>query len=120
MKSKEILDAEICLLLLKYGEQACIKSLAGHLGRPAELLRLDILKFQSRSTRPSSQKARQASAFRIDDLVAQYPTKAEALRKLNSRFESKEFLPELKDVRRFFDRHSGTAGALKSRGAAQA
>lgn len=42
------------------------------------------------------------------------------MRQLCARFDNRTFLPELKDVKRFFDRHGRPATVWKSRALAQA
>lgn len=124
MKAKDYLDIEIRLLLIKYGKQACLKAFAGVLDHPPQLLELDIMKMRREITPPSTQtrtrtRTRTPPSFNINAIIEKNPSKESLLRKINSKFESKDFLPELKDVRRFFDRYKGTSPTFKSRAAAQ-
>jgi hypothetical protein len=60
------------------------------------------------SKRPSAQEL-------VDELVQAHPDKANMLRILHGRFENRSFLPELRDVKRFFEQRTRTLGSTKSR-----
>ena len=60
-------------------------------------------------------KKRSSLSDLVTRLAQQHPSKADALRTLYARLENRTFLPELKDVRRFFDRRGHPLGNTKSR-----
>ena len=117
MSYSKFLDYEVALLLAKYGERALLGALAKQLKlTPAQVEAF----LQSPPARKSG--ARSTKMSLLSDLVTQlaqeHPNKVEALRTLHGRLENRTFLTELKDVRRFLDRHGSSLGSTKSRSAA--
>jgi hypothetical protein len=112
--SQNLIDYEIVLLLAKYGEKEVLSAFARNLGLSSNEIesRMQGLKQLKRKT--ATRKRADPSRI-IESLVVQHPEKADHLKTLFSRFQSKTFLPELKDVRRFFDRHSTDLAHPKSR-----
>src|SRR5260370_4420199 len=112
--SQKFLDYEVALLLAKYGKNSLLGALAKQLKlTPAQLEAF----LQSPPARKSDAqpKKRPSLSDLVTRLAQQHPNKAEALRKLCARLENRTFLPELKDVKRFFDRHGHSAGNTNSR-----
>ncbi len=114
MSTKRFLNYEVALLLAKYGKSALLGALAQQLQLTPDQLE-EIL--QRPLTEKSAPRAdNQSSAV---DLVAQlgqeHPNKILLLRTLQGRFQNRTFLPELRDVKRFFERHARPLGATKSR-----
>ncbi len=114
MAPEQLLDYEIALLLAKHGEKRVITSLARRLGALPDELERKLNELNEVKPRTSSRKPVDVSRA-VQSIVAEYPEKASSLRTLFTRFQNKTFLPELKDVRRFFDRHSHALGRVKSR-----
>lgn len=116
MTAKDYLRLHLSLLLAQYGEPNVLEGLASLLGNtPKELHdRLyDVQKVgHARQKKPKGQ-VRVGSS--VDSLFADHPDKAELLRKIQARFVARTFLPELKDVRRFLDRHGQSSASLKKR-----
>lgn len=114
ISSQKFLDYEVALLLVKYGKN----SVLGALGKQLELTpdQLETL-LQSPPARKSNARPKRSPSLidLVTRLVQQHANKADALRKLCARLENRTFLPELKDVRRFFDRHGQPLGSTKSR-----
>jgi hypothetical protein len=114
MSSQKFLDYEIALLLAKYGKNALLGALAKQLKLTPDQLEA----FLQSPPAPKS-GARAPKGPWLNDLIMQLaqerPNKAEALRTLYGRLENRTFLPELRDVRRFFDRHGRSLGNTKSR-----
>ena len=114
MTPRRFLDYEVALLLAKHGKEAVLGTLASKLGlAPPELESL--LRGIDEEKPVRRERAPAFSVDQIEDLVAQNPQKAEQLRVLHTRFLNRTFLPELRDVRRFFEQHSRSLGHTKSR-----
>jgi hypothetical protein len=115
MAAQDFLDLEISLILLKYGRRAALQAIARKSQVPeAALLReFDDLLSAQKNARPK--KRRGVKPFILDSVLAGNETKAIYLRALHSRFENRTFLPELKDVKRFFERYGRPVQAWKSR-----
>jgi hypothetical protein len=117
MTSKEILEFEVALLLLKYGRKSILQALAGReqiseVEIQSELQALTLAQRNSKAKKKSSPKP-----FDINSIVRTEDEKGRLLRELNAKFENRTFLPELKDVKRFFDRHGKENKNIKSRAA---
>jgi hypothetical protein len=108
------LDYEVALLLAKYGKVAVLSSLSKQLKLSQNELEDSLHAIPE--PKPSRGAAAKAHALDpTDEIAKEYPKKAEYLRRLRDRFESRAFLPELRDVRRFFDQHRSDFGSNKSR-----
>jgi len=112
--ANEFLEHEVILLLAKLGEGPVLAALARKLGMSAEQLYRKLTEFKQTKPRASTRKP-PPIARSFEDVMAQNPNKAENLKVLFGRLQNKTFLPELKDVRRFLDRHSQKIGRIKSR-----
>jgi hypothetical protein len=114
MSTAKFLDYEVALLLAKYGKPALVGALAKKLQLTPD--QLEGLLQTSLNEKPVSRSTKKLPAV---DLVAQlaqeYPSKAELLQTLHGRFRNRTFLPELRDVKRFFEQHDRSLGASKSR-----
>jgi hypothetical protein len=114
MMSSTYLAYEVALLLAKYGKNAVLNELATkmqltHAELESLLMEIPIKKGLARSKKAS------AAVDSIDEIIRQHPAKAHFLRTLQARFQNRTFLPELRDVRRFLERHSTDLGSTKSR-----
>jgi hypothetical protein len=114
MMSATHLEHEVGLLLAKYGKKAVLDALATKVQLPHEELESLLKRMPSKKSRAHSRKTPIASES-MDDLIREHPAKTPFLRTLHGRFQNRTFLPELRDVRRFFEQHSRTLGAAKSR-----
>jgi hypothetical protein len=114
MAAARYLEYEVALLLAKYGRSAVLETLALKLELTPEQLEAMLQRPIDNKRTPRPKKKPPGT-----DLAAQlekdYPAKAECLRTLYSRFENRTFLPELRDVKRFFEMHDRPVGALRSR-----
>jgi hypothetical protein len=112
--SDQLLEIDIRLLVLRYGRQRVIRALAG-VGeqRPEELEQ------QLRATEQKRKSSRPRLKPSLVDLAAaetaQRPDISEPLRALAIGFETRTFLPELRDAQRFLDRANASQRKLKSR-----
>jgi hypothetical protein len=111
---EQLLDYEIALLLAKHGEKRVVTALGRRLGLSSEELQRRLSELNKVRPRTSTPKPVDASRI-IGTIAAEKPEKVPSLKLLLARFQNKTFLPELKDVRRFFDRHSHALGTVKSR-----
>jgi hypothetical protein len=114
MNTQNYLQYEIILLLAKYGERQVLNALASHLQISADVLEERLREIIQLKPRITTKKKADPAAI-IETLVAQHADKAEGLKILFSRFQNKTFLPELKDVKRFCNRHGLDIGNVKSR-----
>lgn len=114
MTTATFLEYEVTLLLAKYGREPVLRMLAQKLACPqTELEALLTTIEKKKAVAPRSRCA--PTAYRLETLISQHPEKAGQLRLLISRFQNRTFLPELRDVRRFFEQHSRNLGHTKSR-----
>jgi|ERR1700722_4492172 len=120
MKSKELLDLEVSLLLLKYGRSGVLQSIARRMRLSEEVLELELEKLLRPEYAPRPKKGGYTKPFDINSVIVGHEDKAEYLRELHRRFENRTFLSELKDVKRLFDRHGRSANTWKSRKNAEA
>jgi hypothetical protein len=83
-------------------------------------LETDLRKLSDASYALAAKKNIRGKQFSLAPLLVGREEKADTLKLLQARFENKTFLPELKDVKRFFDRHERHTPTFKSRLSAQA
>lgn len=114
MNDQNYLQYEIVLLLAKYGVRNVLNALASHLNIPPDVLEARLSEISQLKPRVTTKKHSDPAAI-IESLIVQHPDKAEYLKKLFSRFQNKTFLPEFKDVKRFYNRHAADLGSVKSR-----
>jgi hypothetical protein len=114
MSSSKFLDYEVALLLAKYGKDAVLNTIAKKLQLTLDQLEV-ILQTSLNEKSVLRHGKRPSSADLITRLTQEHPSKAPFLRTLYGRFENRTFLPELRDVRRFFERHAQQLGSTKSR-----
>lgn len=114
MSAPKFLEYEMALLLAKYGKSAVLKALAQKLNATPEQLEAIL---ETRPTEKSSPRTRKrlSPSDVVEDLALKYPEKAQFLRILHGRFENRGFLPELRDVKRFFEQRQRPLGSAKSR-----
>jgi len=114
MSSPKFLDYEVALLLAKYGKSAVVNALAKRLELTPDQLEVILQTLPNERSVPRSSK-KPPPADVLKQLASEYPNKAHLFQTLLERFENRTFLPELRDVRRFFERHARPLGASKSR-----
>lgn len=118
MKQAEFLRLQLALLTLQYGEHAVLESLAGLRGLGTEDLQdqlLDIAKIRRHKT-SLAPTSNQNPGSRLESILKGHPEKAELINAIKEKYDKKTLLSELKDVRRFLDRHGQTTNTLKTRG----
>lgn len=114
MSAPQFLDYEVALLLAKYGKTALLKALAEKINLTPEQLESILQSPPTQSGGPRSRKKLSASDV-VEALAQEHPEKAQFLRVLQARFENRGFLPELRDVKRFFEQRHRVLGTAKSR-----
>ncbi len=117
MSTDEILELELSLLFVKYGERKVLRSLAKVNGLGDSELKTKLKRTRQLERKPLTKKRKQVASKTIDEIISQAPQKSHLLKLLYSRFQSKSFLPELRDIKRLFNRHSLESKNLKSRNA---
>lgn len=105
MKSK-LVQIEVELLLLKYGENAVIRALALASGLNEEKLQEKIFSLQELKTKPARTQKEKKQLVDIANEVLKGAAHEEELRKLAALYQNKRFLPQLKDVKRFLGKFS--------------
>lgn len=116
MTSKDYLRLHLSLLLAQYGEHGVLEGLAPLLGTSFNDLHArlnDVRKVGHARSKKRTGPTKIGS--NVESLFADNPEKAGVLRKIQARFAARTFLPELKDVRRFLDRHGQPSSSLKKR-----
>lgn len=114
METEQLLEYEIVLLLAKYGEKRVVSAMAKKIGLSVEELERKLSDLREIKPRSSLRTPRDIPQL-VESIAVHTPEKAPMLTTLGARFQNKTFLPELKDVKRFFDSHSKSFGKLTSR-----
>ena len=109
----ELLEVEVELLLLKYGEASVLKAISATTGSSEDTIRkkLSILKEKKTIRKKSRLKKRPIDVAK--DVVGDSANK-EQLMQLAVSYQNRQFLPQLMDVRRFLHRFN-IAKNVKSR-----
>jgi hypothetical protein len=108
------LQRELAILLATHGQEPVLHALATTLKLSNEDLGKLIDELGSAKPRTRTGPTPTIRDV-IDSLSARSPGKADTLRQLVIRYVNRTFLPDLRDVRRFFDRHSRSLGQVRSR-----
>lgn len=113
MSASRFLNYEVALLLAKYGKIALLKALASKINLTPDQLEAT-LQSPPAQARASRSRTKRSASDVIEALAEEHPEKAQSLRTLQARFENRGFLPELRDVKRFFEQHHRMLGTVKS------
>jgi hypothetical protein len=120
MTARKLIDLEVGLLLLKHGKFEVLKAIARNVEIPEKTLE-EMLSHRIEMKRLLSLRKKTASkTFDLSSVIVGRDEKAQPLRQLHARFENRTFLPELKDIRRLYDRHGKKTRGWKSRARAEA
>lgn len=114
MTPQQSLKYHLALLLATHGEKAVLTALADTIKLSQDELERLLIELKELGPR-NRRKTTGTKQDVVELLVTQHPDKAEVLRALSARYRNKTFLPELRDVRRFFEQHSRSIGQTKSR-----
>lgn len=116
MTATDFLKYEASLLLARYGRDAVLRAMAEKLNCSQTELESALAEIERQ--RPAVRRSRAVASFEaVESIVREHPAKAKQLRSLHDQFQNRTFLPELRDVRRFFEEHSQNLGHEKSRAA---
>lgn len=115
MSTDEILELELSLLFIKYGERKVFRSLARVNGLDSSELKTKLRRRANQLDKKSPSKTDKYPSRAIEQIIKEHPQKANLLGLLYSRFQNKSFLPELRDIKRLFNRHALESKNLKSR-----
>lgn len=111
---KELLQIEIDLLLLKYGETAVIKALSSVSDKSEDEIVEKIRVLKERKTKVSKTPRQQKQPLDIAKEVITGSSNESQLINLAILYQNKQFLPQLKDVKRFLGRFNVSKN-IKSR-----
>ena len=116
MKQQHILRWQLAILSLQHGEQAILASLADLRGQTPDELESMLSELEKVGQVPTKRPpTAKNTGFSIDAVLKEHPAKAELIRALKTRYENRTILTELKDVRRFLERHAQPTKSLKAR-----
>ena len=116
MKNNDLLRLHLAILKIQFGEHALLESIASLQGLSVadlEALLVDIDKVGHGRIKKQSPSPNPRGA--VESLLGKHPEKADLIRSIQKRFENRTILPEMKDVRRFLERHDSSAGSIKTR-----
>jgi len=108
-----ILNIEIRLLIIKYGYKNILEALSKAKGISIDEIESLIVSLEKKSA--MRKPTRKKSVIEVAEDVISGAEHYASLHKLAIKYQSKEFLPELKDVRRFLERSGIKSNKLKSR-----
>lgn len=109
----EILNIEIRLLIAKYGYENILGVLSNVKGTSVDEIELLVASLQNKKA--MRKPTRKKSIMEVAEDVISGAEHYALLYKLAIKYQDKEFLPKLKDVRRFLERSGINSDALKSR-----
>jgi hypothetical protein len=108
MMTNDFLKTQLHLLIAQFGRRAILEALAGATDTTPEQIQDEIRKLETARHAKSSKREKP-----LDELLASLPPVSnrakELLAQLGRMFESKQYLPNLRDAEDFL-RHSGTLG----------
>jgi hypothetical protein len=110
--SEQFLELELRLLIVRYGRQRVLRTLARLGEQTAEELEKQL---QAAEHKRKPKRSKPSVMDILASECREHPEIAEPLRKLGVAFQNRTFLPQLRDVQRFLDRTSSTHGKLRSR-----
>jgi hypothetical protein len=114
MSASSFVDYEVALMLAKYGKRTLLDALAQKIQMTPEQLEVVLRDPPKKRAVPHARKEF-SSADLLNGLAHDDSDKRGVLRRLHERFLNRTFLPNLRDVKRFLERHGRPVGALKSR-----
>jgi len=101
---KDLLQIEVDLLLLKYGESAVIKSLSSSIYKSEDEIIEKIRSLKDRKSRAVTKTRNKKRPIDIANEVIAGSKNENLLVELAILYQNKQFLPQLKDVKRFLGR----------------
>jgi hypothetical protein len=111
----QVLNLELRLLILRYSRRRIIDSLAKLGDQTPEEIERELTAVSTRKAQRVTKPKVRPSSDLIADACRDRPEVMELVTTLVNRFENLTFLPQRRDVVRFFDRLGISHGTLKSR-----
>jgi len=108
----ELLKIEVDLLVLKYGEAAALRAFAGATGSSEDAVRRKLATLKEKNKSKVARTKKRPIDIAKD--VAKNSAHEEQLLRLAVSYQNRQFLPQLKDVRRFLGRFN-IEKSIKSR-----
>jgi len=105
MTSRELLDLEVSLLLIRYGRKSLLQAIARRSHVDDETLNKEFDNLLNSKLHLTIKNKSKPKVFDLNKILLGKEEKSPYLHKLLTQFENKIFLPELKDIKRFFIRH---------------
>jgi len=114
MSNQNLIDIEVGVLILKYGYEKVIKAISRVQNVTPE--EIEKLLAEAQQKKGSKSKARKPSAHDLASRIAQdRPEIASVIQQLAAKFESKVFLPQMMEIRRFLEKNGVNTKSVKSR-----
>lgn len=104
--SINILELELEILVLKYGRQKVYKAFANIQGKSEVEIYYKVKSLKELKEKRASKKRPKKLPLEIAEEIISGSANEEQLNKLAILFQNKQFLPQLKDVRRFLERQN--------------
>lgn len=115
MTTKEFVNIDVSLILLRHGRTAVLSAIAHQIGMSEKELTGEIERLRAAKQASIAKKNKRSNVFDLEAVLVGGDEKTGYLRSLSDRFDNRTFLPELKDLRRFLERHGNGASFVKSR-----
>lgn len=113
---EQVLNLEVRLLVLRHGRRRLIEALASASEESVEALERQITELETR--KKASRRTKPAPHDLVAAAFAGSPEAEDRAQSLISKYESRSFLPQLREVERFLEHAGIRHGKLKSRTAA--
>jgi len=114
----QFLEIDVRLLVLRYGRQRVLNTIARLTDQTFEELEQHLQTVEQKPKAAQTNASKPALVEIVASECRERPDIAESLRTIALDFENRTFLPELRDVKRLFDRIGVPSSKLKSRIAA--
>ena len=115
-RNQTLLDLELRLLIARYGKTKVAKALSGIGNTDLPAIKAGIEDYENGAKRSKAQRRTEKS---IEEMIREVnpanPDVAHLLEKLARAYENKEFLPELREVRRFLEYRDIPTSKIRSR-----
>lgn len=114
MSQNTILNLQVRLLIAQYGKRQVLQSFADNEGVSPEEIEHEIELIEVNAKR-KKQRPKKSLAERLQDVHLSDPVAKLALDKLAHRYDAKEFLPDLRNVKRYLESQGVPTEKLRSR-----
>ena len=116
-RDKTLLNLELRLLVARHGKAKITKALATIDDDDADLIVVDddLKGYERERTKKGARRGRRKSIQEMVREAAPRPAARGLIEKLARAYDERDFLPELRDVRRFLESRRGSVATLRSR-----